>query len=100
MGFPSHATSAIHCALYKEVAEDGTVYTGWRLPTQKEVEYMIKNQNTNTQVMIEVLGGRRYWTLDGGYATYAQGDNGDGSQVWTRCVRDVTAEEIARLNQF
>ena len=100
MGFPSHATSAIHCALYKEVAEDGTVYTGWRLPTRKEVEYMIKNQNTNTQVMIEVLGGRRYWTLDGGYATYAQGDNGDGSQVWTRCVRDVTAEEIARLNQF
>jgi hypothetical protein len=61
---------------------------------------MIKNQNTNTQVMIEVLGGRRYWTLDGGYATYAQGDNGDGSQVWTRCVRDVTAEEIAKLNEF
>ena len=100
LGFPSQATSAIHCALYKEVAEDGTVYTGWRLPTRKEVEYMIKNQNTNTQVMIEVLGGRRYWTLDGSYATYAQGDNGDGSQVWTRCVRDVTAEEIAKLNEF
>ena len=99
-GFTTQERSAIHCALYKEVADDGTVFTGWRLPTRKEVEYMIENQTTNTQAMIKVLGGRRYWTLDGGYAIYPKGDDGDGSQIWTRCVRDVTAEEIAKLNQF
>lgn len=97
-GFSSQATSAIHCALYKEVAEDGTVYTGWRLPTKKEVEYMIYNQTHNTQVMIVVLGGRYYWTLDGGRAEYPGGTS--ENQTFTRCVRDLTAEEIEKLNQF
>jgi hypothetical protein len=97
-GFTTQVTSAIHCALYKEVATDGTVFTGWRLPTKQEVQYMIDNQTTNTQVMIEVLGGRYYWTLDGGKAEYPRGSN--PNQTFTRCVRDVSAEEIARLNQF
>lgn len=99
-GFSTQEQSALHCALYKEVALDGTVFTNWRLPTKQEVQYMINNQNENDDVMIEVLGGRRYWALDGSVAIYAQGDNGDGRQVWTRCVRDVSAEEIAKLNQF
>lgn len=97
-GFSTQEASAIHCALYKEVATDGKVYTGWRLPTKQEVQYMIDNQNND--VMIEVLGGKRYWTLDGGYAIYPAGDDGDGSQIWTRCVRDLLPEDIAKLNQF
>ena len=96
--FTTQQASAIHCALYKEVADDGTVFTGWRLPTKKEVQYMIDNQKHNPNVMIEVLAGQFYWTLDGGYAenTEATAD----SNIYTRCVRDVTAEEIAKLNEF
>ena len=97
-GFNTQEASAIHCALYKEVAEDGTVFTGWRLPTRQEVQYMIDNQKHNPNVMIEVLAGQFYWTLDGGYAENVEAEL--DSQVYTRCVRDVTAEEIAKLNQF
>ena len=96
--FPTVETAALHCALYKEVDEDGYAYTGWRLPTKQEIQYMIDNQNTNTQVMIEVLTGHYYWTLDGGSAEYE--DYTGGNATFVRCVRDVTAEEIARLNQF
>lgn len=96
--FPSVETAALHCSLYKEVDTDGNEYTGWRLPTRQEIQYMIDNQNTNTQVMIEVLTGHYYWTLDGGRAEYV--DYTGGNSTFVRCVRDVTAEEIARLNQF
>ena len=98
LGFVNQEQSALHCALYKEVADDGTVYTDWRLPTKKEVEYMIYSQTQKPQVMIEVLGGRYYWTLDGDRAEYDQGtaDN----QTFTRCVRDVKEDELARLNAF
>ncbi len=94
----TQVASAIHCALYKEVADDGTEFTEWRLPTKQEVAYMIYNQYHNTNVMIEVLRGQFYWTLDGGRAenTGAPSD----TRTYTRCVRDVTAEEIAKLNEF
>lgn len=97
--FTTVESAALHCALYKEVDSDGNEYTGWRLPTKQEIQYMIDNQNTNTQVMIEVLPAKYYWTLDGG-----QGENpspsGSTDGTFTRCVRDVTADEITRLNQF
>ena len=95
-GFENQEQSALHCALYKEVASDGTVFTGWRLPTKQEIQYMIDNQNND--VMIEVLGGRYYWTLDGSRAEYPSGTS--PNQTYTRCVRDVTEEEIAKLNAF
>ena len=94
----SQVASAIHCALYKEVADDGTEFTEWRLPTKKEVEYMIYNQYHNTNVMIEVLRGQFYWTLDGGTAENTEAVT--DPVIYTRCVRDVTAEELAKLNQF
>ena len=100
IGFVNQEQSALHCALYKEVTADGRVYSGWRLPTKQEIQYMIDNQNKNSEVMIEVLGGRRYWALDGSVAIYPEGADGDGSQVWTRCVRDVKEDELARLNAF
>ena len=90
--------SAVHCALYKEVDSKGNVYTGWRLPTMQEIQYMIDNQKTNTEAMIEVLTGRYYYTLDGQFATVP--NNTGGNYHYVRCVRDVTPEEIAKLNQF
>ena len=94
----SQTASAIHCALYKEVASDGTEFKEWRLPTKQEVAYMIYNQYHNSNVMIEVLRGQFYWTLDGGTAENT--DAPTDSNVYTRCVRDVSAEEIAKLNEF
>lgn len=90
--------AALHCALYKEVDEDGNEYTGWRLPTKQEIQYMIDNQNTNTQVMIEVLSAQYYHSLDGGVGYNEHYTGGAGTYV--RCVRDVTAKEIAKLNEF
>lgn len=94
----SKVASAIHCALYKEVADDGTVFSEWRLPTKKEVAYMIYNQYHNSNVMIDVLIGQFYWTLDGGTAENTEAEQ--DSKICTRCVRDLTAEEIAKLNNF
>lgn len=96
--FPDFASSALHCALYKEVDKDNNVYGEWRLPTRQEIQYMIDNQDHNTLVMAEVMVGHYYYTLDGGYAD--TGKDPTNSRIYTRCVRDLTAEEIAKLNNF
>ncbi|MCR4860818.1 MAG: hypothetical protein K5910_09165 [Bacteroidales bacterium] len=100
--FSSAKFAAMHCALYKE-NNGGTDYVGWRLPTKQEVQYMIDNQLNYGEAMDEVVGGRYYWTLDGGYAYNSEADgSGDGSSEngskYVRCVRDVSAEEIETIN--
>lgn len=99
--FSNVTNAALHCALYKEVDTDGNEYTGWRLPTKQEIQYMIENQIANPNAMALVVRGRYYWTLDGDkieFPQYSQYGGGNGN--WVRCVRDVTPEEIARINQF
>ncbi len=91
--------AASHCALYKEVDQEGHPYTGWRLPTKQEINYMIENQQRDgQQAMIQVLTGSHYWALDGSLVRNTHQTGGNGNFV--RCVRDVTEEELARLNQF
>lgn len=96
--------AAMHCSLYKEY--DGkTTWTGWRLPTKQEVKYMIDNQNTYGDVMAEVVGGRYYWTLDGGYVYNEDADGtGDNSSEngskYVRCVRDLSETELKEINKF
>lgn len=96
-GFATREQAAIHCALYKEVA-NGVAYTGWRLPTKQEVQYMIDTQYKDgySDTIIEILGGHYYWTLDGGRAENTQGDFPENT--YTRCVRDVSAAEIETIN--
>lgn len=96
--FTTHVHAAIHCALYKEVL-NGVSYSGWRLPTQQEVKYMIDNQYSYGDVMAEVLGGRYYWTLDGSKAENTH-VSGSDDFAYTRCVRDLTVEELAEINKF
>ena len=96
--FSTAATAAAHCALYKEVAQDGYVYTGWRLPTKQEIQFMIENQVNKPDAMIQVLTGSHYWALDGSKVKNTHQTGGNGNFV--RCVRDVKPEELARLNQF
>lgn len=98
--FSSQENAAIHCSLYKEV-NNGKSFTNWRLPTKQEIQYMISNQSSYGDVMIEVVGGNYYWTLDGGYAYNSSGSGAtENGSKYVRCVRDLSAEEIAEINQF
>ena len=92
--------AAVHCATYLEVAENGVRFVGWRLPTKNEVQYIVDYQrdkiNISGQGMFEdVLTGRHYYTLDGGYATTNYTDN---TNYAVRCVRDLSPAEVAELN--
>ena len=92
-------TAARHCGTYMEVGTDGTRYVGWRLPTKAEIETIIKYQTQGAAsygiTMIRVLGGRYYWALDGEYyQAYAGGTN----NTFVRCVRDLSLEEVNKLN--
>ena len=94
------ATAAEHCGTYMEVGDDGTRYVNWRLPTKAEIETIIKYQTEGVAsygvTMVRVLAGRYYWALDGNsYQAYASGTN----ETFTRCVRDLTIEEVNKLNK-
>ena len=95
----NYLNAAVHCALYKEVTEDGKEYTGWRLPTKQEIGYMIENQN-ESDVMVKVLTGKYYWAINGEPVEYSAGNSLPREKALIRCVRDVKAEELAKLNQF
>ena len=87
--------AATHCSNYVEVAQDGTTYTGWRLPTAEEISVISTYQNSIPEIMAIVLGGRRYYTLDGGTAVgTASGTNG----TFIRCIRDLSPAEVNAIN--
>ena len=98
----SPTTAATHCGTYMEVGTDGTRYVGWRLPTAEEINVIIGYQNgDNTKgiTMVEVLGGKYYWTLDGGTPAYVStGSQGSTTNAYVRCIRDLTLEELDKLN--
>lgn len=99
----SPTTAATHCGTYMEVEEGtGKRFVGWRLPTKQEVEVIIDYQNgtyTNQVTMVEVLGGKYYWALDGTAAYVSTGDQGTATNAYVRCVRDLTLEEVNKLNK-
>lgn len=99
----SPTTAATHCGTYMEVEEGtGKRFVGWRLPTKQEVEVIIDYQNgtyTNKVTMVEVLGGKYYWALDGTAAYVSTGDQGTATNAYVRCVRDLTLEEVNKLNK-
>lgn len=99
----SPTTAATHCGTYMEVEEGtGKRFVGWRLPTKQEVEVIIDYQNgtyTNKVTMVEVLGGRYYWSLDGTAAYVSTGSDGSATNAYVRCVRDLTLEEVNTLNK-
>lgn len=107
------ANAAEHCAHYLEVAKDGTRYSGWRLPTEKEIQVITGYQYGNIggvsiaedyRVLTEVLGGYYYWSLSGEPVVANDGthgtDYGSDTPSYLRCVRDLSAEEVERLNGF
>ncbi|MBQ9676024.1 MAG: hypothetical protein IJV42_08875 [Bacteroidaceae bacterium] len=101
--------SANHCAQYMEVGTDGTRYTGWRLPTRSEINVINGYQQgvingvtvpLQYQTMVEVLGGERYWCLAGQRIRTSDGAVVTSGDTYLRCVRDLSADEVDRLNGF
>ncbi len=92
------ATKALkHCETYREVGTDGTVYDGWRLPTNKEVNIIIDYQGESNSPIDFVLTGSHYRTLS--KETQATGVSGANEGNFVRCVRDLTPAEIEKLEQ-
>lgn len=95
--------AARHCHTYMEVAQNGRRFTGWRLPTQAEINYIIQYQTdlAGTDVFDYVLTGYYYYTLnkgaDGNRWAIAYTADSQGSHA-VRCIRDLTPEEVIELN--
>lgn len=80
---------AEHCERYVEVAQDGTVYNDWRLPTKAEIEIIYKYQN-DSDVMDEVLAGEEYWSASG----LVTNPDPSSSSGWAiRCIRDAYGDK-------
>lgn len=94
----SAKTAITHCKTYREVGTDGTVYDGWRLPTNEEVKVIIKYQKDSNSPIDPVLTGEKYRTLS--QSTEATGYTGwDAQGTYVRCVRDMTKEDIEKLEK-
>lgn len=100
-------TAADHCSKYMEVAVDGTRYTGWRLPTADEIEVIVNYQqgkfgditiSSEDRVIAEVLKGANYYDLRG--SSTETGISGADRGPFIRCIRELSAEEIDKLNGF
>lgn len=77
-----------HCANYVEVAEDGTVYDDWRLPTESELKIIMDFQgveNADADAIDYLLNAGYYYSASG--RVFNAKKNMDGTGV--RCVRDV-----------
>lgn len=101
--------AAEHCSRYMEVANDGTRYTGWRLPTQSEIRVITRYQegvingveiDDGYEAMTPVLTGDRYWALSGQKIQTSNSQPTTQGTAYLRCVRDLSADEIERLNNF
>lgn len=76
--------AASHCREYVEVAQDGTVYDDWRLPTRAELEIIMEFQYKENAAMDEVLAGPSYWSASG----LVYNNKGLGTAKTIRCIRD------------
>lgn len=76
--------AASHCREYVEVAQDGTVYDDWRLPTRAELEIIMEFQYKENAAMDEVLAGTSYWSASG----LVYNNKGSGTAKTIRCIRD------------
>ncbi len=90
-------TASKHCDDYIEVGLDGTRYEDWRLPTAAEIGVIVGYQyNESQDVITEVLRGKTYWALNGTQVETKSTNSGTG---YVRCVRDLSPEEVTKLEQ-
>lgn len=84
--------AADHCKQYVEVAENGTIYSGWRLPTEAELS-IIMGYQYNSEVMDEVLAGRWYWSARNAVEN-ENGEDGSRTNAYIRCIHDVDSNGL------
>lgn len=89
-------TAITHCKTYREVARDSTVYDNWRLPTNEEVKVICDYQGTSNSPIDVVLAGWKYRTLS---QETVLANNKESSGIFVRCVRDMTKEEVDKLEE-
>lgn len=85
-----------HCANYVEVANDGTVYDDWRLPTASELQIIIDLQGTSNESAdaIDYLLNADYYLSASGRVYNSKNDSGhtenqaQASSWAIRCIRD------------
>lgn len=93
--FNNGVDASNHCDKYVEVRTDGKKYTDWRLPTASEIGVITKYQYNEKQNVIDVvLAGGSYWALNG---KEVKTNNGNSSTGYVRCVRDLSPEEVKKL---
>ena len=97
-----------HCETYREVKKENGIqvkYDGWRLPTKTEIQFIVDFQkesykhNASSEFkkpIKPVLEGANYYTLNN--ETVATGVE-SGDEVFVRCVRDLTPEEVDELDK-
>jgi hypothetical protein len=90
------SVSRDHCAYYVEVADNGTVYDDWRLPTASELRIIMELQGTSSQsadAIDYLLNADYYYSASGPVfnpkndSNVSEGRADDDS--WAiRCIRD------------
>lgn len=90
------AVSRDHCAYYVEVADNGTVYDDWRLPTASELRIIMDLQGTKNEsadAIDYLLNADFYYSASG--PVFNKGNDGNTSEgradedSWAiRCIRD------------
>lgn len=84
--------AADHCKQYVEVAENGTIYSDWRLPTEAELS-IIMGYQYNSEVMDEVLAGKWYWSARNAVEN-ENGEDGSRTNAYIRCIHDVDSNGL------
>ncbi len=90
------SVSRDHCAYYVEVANDGTVYDDWRLPTAQELRIIIELQGTSSESAdaIDYLLNADFYYSASGPVFNSKNDGGTlqhyaNENSWAiRCIRD------------
>ena len=83
--------AASHCSNYVETYKDGSGKVvhlkDWRLPTEAEINIIIRFQYAENAAMDEVLAGRKYWSATG-EVDNPQSSSSNGNQSAVRCIRN------------
>jgi hypothetical protein len=87
----SYPLAQEQCRRYTETAEDGTVKSGWRLPTQAEIKFIDELQNNPNNSLGLVMTAKWYWDAYSSNGAYQMigGSDGSSNSAYVRCIRDI-----------
>ena len=87
----NYANAQEQCRRYTETAEDGTVKSGWRLPTQAEIKFIDELQNNPNNSLGLVMTAKWYWDAYSSNGAYQMigGSDGSSTSAYVRCIRDI-----------